>query len=90
MLRILIIVFLLLVIYRVIKARSYKNARRRFEDLLNEPERERKVFTDPVCGAEVARKDAHLLWQGGEVYGFCSKECMRKFKHGGNASDWKL
>lgn len=89
MLRILIIVFLMLLVYRIAKSRSYKNSRKRFDDLLNEPEPAEEVLTDPVCGKKVPRKDAYLLWQGGKVYGFCSKECMRKFQHE-NTADWKM
>lgn len=89
MLRILVIVFLLLVIYRVVKVRSYKNARRRFADLLDEPEMDHEIFKDPVCGKEVARKDALLLRQGDDVHGFCSEECMRAWQQQ-HSSGWKM
>lgn len=88
MLRLLIIVFLLLVVYRIMKVRSYKNARKRFEQL-EAPESRYDVFVDPVCGKEVMRKDAEMLWQGDEAHGFCSKECMRAYQHK-HSSDWKM
>lgn len=88
MLRIIVLVVLLLVVYRIIKAKSYKNARKRFAALTNESA-EVKIFTDPVCGAKVAHKNAHLLVYNGEEYGFCGKKCMRAFQQGQNGP-WKM
>lgn len=89
MLRILIIVFLLLVIYRVVKVRSYKNSRQRFAAELEEADTTPETFVDPVCGKEVPRADAVLLWQGDDAHGFCSKECMRTWQHQ-HSNHWKM
>lgn len=89
MLKILIAVFLLLVIYRVAKVRSYKNARQRFTAELEETAVLPETFVDPVCGKEVARKNVFLLEQGADTHGFCSKECLRTWCRQHDA-DWKM
>lgn len=89
MLKILIAVFLLLVIYRVIRVRSFKNARGRFTVGLEETAALPETFVDPVCGKEVARKDAFLLDKDDTAHGFCSKECLRTWCRQQHV-DWKL
>lgn len=89
MLKILIMVFLLLLIYRVVKVRSYKNSRQRFAAKSEEAETTSETFEDPVCGKKLSRADAFLLRQGDDVYGFCSKKCMRTWQHSHNAG-WKM
>ena len=85
MLRLIIVVFVLLVVYRIVRARGLRNSRKRFNDLIDESGTQ--LYTDPVCGKEVARSDAYLLWENGKAYGFCSEECMHKFKY---AEEWKM
>lgn len=85
MLRLLVIIFLILVVYRAVRTYSLKNSRKRFNNFIDESET--KFYTDPVCGQKVARCDAHLLWQDGQTYGFCSKECLCKFDQ---TAEWKL
>lgn len=85
MFRILIPVFLLLLVYRIVRVRGLQNSRKRFSDLIDESGA--RLFIDPVCGKEVVRKNAYLLWQDGQTHGFCSKECLRKFGH---ETQWKM
>lgn len=89
MLKILIAVFLLLVIYRVVRVLGYKNARRRFTAELEDAPVLPEMFVDPVCGKEVARKEAFLLDSDDAAHGFCSKECLRTWCRQHNI-DWKM
>lgn len=89
MLKILIVVFLLLLAYRIIKWRGAKNTRGFFGNDFGGLNARRKIFIDPVCGKEVTHAEAYLLRHNGQTYGFCSRECMRKLTCDANAG-WKM
>jgi YHS domain-containing protein len=39
----------------------------------------KEVVIDPVCGAELEKKDAYRVLRNGEEFFFCSWECRQKF-----------
>ena len=41
-----------------------------------------KLFTDPVCGMQVAAKPERTVEHDGQAYHFCSEKCMQKFQTG--------
>lgn len=89
MLRIFAVVFVMLVIYRVLRVRQIRAFKARQDALMLGNHQAPQFFVDPTCGKEVTRRHAHLLWQEGELCGFCSKDCMRAFQHE-HAEDWKI
>jgi YHS domain-containing protein len=40
---------------------------------------EKKLFYDPVCGLEVAVDEGYGKLQDGNLYRFCSKQCLDEF-----------
>ncbi len=39
-----------------------------------------EMVQDPVCQVYITKRDAHTATISGQVYYFCSAECLKKFK----------
>ncbi len=89
-LRILILVALLYIGYRLISANFKKNSAEQEEDKADDSassagETESGSITDvliedPVCHKLVPQQQAHSVELGGETHHFCSKECADVFR----------
>ncbi|MEJ2586967.1 MAG: YHS domain-containing protein [Deltaproteobacteria bacterium] len=81
MLRLLIIVFLVYLLYRVVRRYlgTGRMSRSQQDDGANGGPVDEMV-QDPVCGTYIPRRDARRKIIGGREYFFCSRACEERFE----------
>ncbi len=81
MLRLLIIIFLIYLLYRVVR-RYLGPVRTNRQQNIRDSEGETvdEMVQDPACGTYIPRRDAHRKVIGGREYFFCSRECEERFE----------
>ena len=72
--RLLFLIFIGYVLYRIFKGLSAA------KDLPHDATASEETFRDPVCGVYVARNDAVVGNLEGEKLHFCSRACLERFR----------
>ncbi len=87
MLRTIIIIIFVYLCLRVIKDLFLRSVFRSNRFTYRPAETDRAVYTgemvqDPVCQVYISEHDALTATVSGQIYFFCSRECMEKFREG--------
>lgn len=81
MLRLLIVIFLIYLLYRVVRRYLGAGQTHRQRDVRDSEEGPvDEMVQDPACGTYIPRRDAHRKVIGGREYFFCSRECEERFE----------